>query len=140
MPTPFLDTLKNKLVTAKDFKQVFDYFMDQIDDEFMAKGHGVRHDIIQGVIEESARQFFKDKKFSIKAGELRLTKIPEDKFIHGCALTSSGKMINVFYFEEIDTGLLAACEMGNDMTCVARFSARPASSMTRPSSTKPSAN
>ena len=115
MPTQFIATLKEKLMQAKDFYAVQNYYLDHVA-VLVGKGDTVTDTMLEEVVRQSSRAAVK--------GEVRITnmlikRVAEHGFLYGGFLVS-GRPASVFYFEEIQTGLLAVVGEGN-ASVVSRF-------------------
>jgi len=133
MYTFTLADLKLRLQSAKNFGEVWHFFLDHFgeNEAFMAKGERVRHPLVEGVVEQVAKQVLKR---SIDAKQILLTKLADDRFIHGSGLFG-GTLIAVMYFEDIDAGMLSLTTLGSEKSGFIRFS------LQQPGRTiKPSAN
>ncbi len=117
-----LAELKVKLVTTTDFHETFHYFFDHFgeNDEFMRAGHARHNARLQEVLANCAQPILKQSVITMR--NTVMVYIREHKFYHG-ALTINNIMANFFYFQDIDSGLMAlavAPEKGE--TIIARFS------------------
>jgi hypothetical protein len=134
MDLNLLDTLKEKLVHARDFSEVWAYFFDHFgeDPEFIACGERARHSFLEAVLTQVGSELFGRK---VPVSHLLLTRLPERQFLHG-GFSLNGRLANVIYFEDIQVGLIAVVlSMSSGETRLARFSGRP-----RPVSREPSVN
>jgi hypothetical protein len=121
MDLSLLATLKEKLLTAKDFSEVAEYFFDHFGDhpEFMNLGEPAEDGFLDAVLAEVAAQLFGR---SAVVNDIRLIRLPEDGFIHG-GFNVEGKFGNVIYFEGLHRGLVAiAWSFSPPETKYARFS------------------
>lgn len=134
MGITFLAALKDKLVQATEFSDVWKFFLDNFgeDPTFMALGERTSHGLLEALIVQAAKGSFK---MTIEPKDILLTLLPEQKFIHG-GICRNGKMINVLYFDEISTGCMMICAVGAKNTITSRFIAKPAG----PSLPQPSLN
>lgn len=134
MQIKFLAALKDQLVQATEFSEVWKYFLDNFgeDPAFMALGERTSHGLLEALIIQAAKGSFK---MTIDSKDILLTLLPEHKFIHG-GICRNGKMVNVLYFEEISTGSMMICALGAKNTITSRFMAKPAG----PSLPQPSLN
>ena len=124
MDLKLLETLKQRLLTAKEFEQVFTYFLDQFgeDPEFIAQGERTDSPFLEAVMGQVGKELFRRE---IRVTDVLLTRLPEQQFIH-CACRLAGRLANVIYFEDVRTGLLVVIlsEKAGE-TKFARFSGRP---------------
>jgi hypothetical protein len=123
MDLALLATLKNKLIHAKNFGQVWEYFFDHFgeDLEFIAQGERARHPFLEAVLTQVGREMFGKP---VRLTNLLLTRLPEHQFFHG-ACSLDGKLANVMYFEDIQVGLIAvAASFAPSETKMARFTGR----------------
>jgi hypothetical protein len=105
MDLALLATLKDKLVNAKNFSQVWEYFFDHFgeDAEFIAQGERARDSFLEAVLAEVGKELFGRP---VRLTNLLLTRLADQHFLHGaCAM--DGRLANVLYFEDIRVGLLA---------------------------------
>jgi hypothetical protein len=132
MDLNLLDSLKEKLVTARDFGRVFDFFLRNFGEkpEFLTLGESVRAPDLEELLRQIGRQMFGG---DVPLGDLRMLRLPEQGFIHGgCSL--NGRLATVIYFEDIQTGLLAvAASVSPPETKLARFSLRGRTGIPSPS-------
>ncbi len=115
-----LTTLKEKLVQARDFMPVMDYFMTHFGEnpQFMTLGERAHHPVIEAAIIQTIQQLFGA---SISPHQLLLTRLPEERFIHGGGMFAS-QVLTVLYFEDLQMGLLAVtAPFGSDEIKLARF-------------------
>jgi hypothetical protein len=106
MDIALLANLKEQLVNSKKYIKVWEYFLDHFgeDPAFIALGERVHHPLIEAVFAQVARQLFKHE---VDWDHVFFTGLPEHDFIHGGGLVSGG-LLNVLYFDDIQTGLLCA--------------------------------
>ena len=130
MDLSLLETLKHKLTTAKEFSEVFAYFLDHFGEDpgFIALGERTDSPFLEGMLAQIGEQMFGRK---VHVGNVLLTLLPEQQFIHGTC-TLNGRLTTVLYFEDITTGLLAVILTASD-TKLARFTGRPMPGMPTPS-------
>jgi hypothetical protein len=121
-PTHFA-FLKQKLIAAKQFEEIWDYFFDHFAQNavFMATGQPIdRHELLEAVLAQVASALFKVDAAVI---QIRYVKVPEQRFIHGCGKVN-GNLTSVIYFEDIHMGIFNVVRP-NGRTEMARFSGRP---------------
>jgi hypothetical protein len=115
--------LKQKLISAKQFDEIWNYFFDQFsqNEEFMSMGHQIdRHELLEVVLAQVASALFKVDAALI---QIRYVNVPEHKFIHGCGKVN-GHLTSVIYFEDVQVGIFNVVGP-NGRTDMARFSGRP---------------
>jgi hypothetical protein len=124
MDLALLETLKQKLLQAQEFQEIWEYFMDHFgeDPDFMALGERTRNPFLEAVMSQVGQQLFGGP---VQTAECLLTRLPEQQFIHGgCIL--AGKAGNVLYFEDAQVGLLAVViSLAPSETRLVRFTGRP---------------
>jgi hypothetical protein len=105
MDLTLLATLKEKIASAKDFGSVWSYFFDHFgeDPAFIALGERTQDAFLEAILLQVGGELFGRQ---VALGNLLLTRLPEHHFIHG-GFTLGGKLANVIYFDDIQTGLLA---------------------------------
>jgi hypothetical protein len=117
-----LPTLKMKLISATDFGEVFDYFFDHFgeNEEFMNLGESTRNSLLEQALVQAASKMLNTTVIAIP--KAFYISIPDYQFIHGAGQMNDA-LINFFYFEDIDSGMMAmASEKFGDETKLARFS------------------
>ena len=118
-----LETLQEKLLDADDFYEVFNYFFDHFGEntEFLTLGEQVERPLIEQVLAQVGQHLLGASVVTIE--DLLLVHVPEHNFIHGGCIIN-GRMGNLFYFEDIQQGLLAVLmSFGSGETQIARFTA-----------------
>lgn len=117
-----LDTLKDKLVTAKDFTDPWEYFFDHFGDnpDFLKLGDKVSEPMLSAIVAKIGQQLFGEKAVT---SEPLLVEIPERHFIHGSCFIQ-GNLTVIVFFSDIDMGLLAVMNPVPDgpETLLVRFS------------------
>ena len=97
------DQLKDQLVHGSDFQKTMNAFFDIAEQPgFLDHGHRVNQPRLRTVVELVGSQLFKKPKLE----NLLPVKIEAYHFVHGGG-TLNGRMMNFFYFEDIDCGLMA---------------------------------
>jgi hypothetical protein len=119
-----LTELKLKLVTADDFYEVFNFFFDHFgeSDEFIKVSVPQHNDLLQQVLVACAEPVLQQRIVSVH--NALMLYVAEHQFYHGAAFFNQF-MINFFYFEDIDAGLLAIATrklIDNNSSMVIRFS------------------
>jgi hypothetical protein len=100
-----LQNLKQKLVQAQDFSDVWEFYMDEFTDhvEFIEVGRPVSHPFLEAVIPKICQQLFGQ---DVTIANLLIISIPEHQFYHA-PFQADRRIGGVFYFEDINVGLLA---------------------------------
>jgi hypothetical protein len=122
-----LAELKIKLVTATNFKTIFNFFFDHFgeNEEFLKVGGPKHNELLQQVLVTSAQSVL--KKSAIIVNNLLMVYVEEKQFYHGCAMFNH-MLVNFFYFEDIDAGLLALAPLSSEAeSVIIRFSIRAVS-------------
>lgn len=119
-----LAQLKEKLVAATDFATVMDYFMTEFGDhaEFMDHGQCVRDQRLEAILCEIGKQVF-PKSPTVVLDQVRLVGIPAYHFTHG-GLLMNGRISTMFYFSDVQMGLLAVAMSLAGPTQLVRFSGK----------------
>src|SRR5262249_34472781 len=106
MDLSLLAQLKGKMVQAKEFSKVWEYFLDHFgeDPAFIALGQPTRPPLLEAVFTQIARQLFQR---DVDWSQVIFTSLPEHQFVHGGGLVGAG-LLNVLYFEDIQVGLMCA--------------------------------
>ena len=122
MDLTLLKTLRTKIVTAKDFSEVFDYFFDNFGEnpEFMDVSEPVIDDLLIKVLESIGRSLFKTE--NVRFENLLLLRVPEYNFIHG-GMVINGAPATVLYCDDSKVGIFLAHTKLDPPTRMARFSA-----------------
>ena len=116
-----LSVLKEKLISAKDFKDPWNYFFDYFgeDPAFLQLGHQSRDPNLKIIFEGIGKQLFQKK---VKVTNLLLTEIAEYSFFHGACFIQ-GRIATILFFKDIDKGLLAiSMSRGSSAVSLVRFS------------------
>ena len=124
MELSLLGTLKDKVIHASNFSEIWSYFFDHFGDhpEFIGMGERIDHPLLEAIIGQVAAQLFGR---AVPLEDFLLARLPEHQFIHGGGLLE-GKLANVLYFEDIQMGALAVVwTISPSETKMARFSGRP---------------
>jgi hypothetical protein len=123
MDLSLLSVLKERLIQAKQFSEVWEYFMDHFGEnrQFLVLGERVRHALLEDLITQMAKKLCD---VDVKVEDILLKSLAEQQFFHGGVISPQGEMINVLYFDDIDMGTLAVASIRSPMTTVARFSVR----------------
>ena len=117
-----LDELKKQMQHGKDFKKVWEYFLDHFgeDSEFTELGAPQKNKPLEFLITQVAASMFGKK---VKLENVLFVHLPEHGFVHG-ACSIEGKMSNLIYFEDVQVGILCVVySFRTSETRFARFSA-----------------
>lgn len=101
----FLETLKQMLVCEDDFQGTFIYFYDHlaVDDDFFDICKPTKKPFLKKILKSVGERIFDDTGQVTNLFLVRPRKLP---FVHGSCYIH-GRMANLFYFEDIDMGMLA---------------------------------
>lgn len=101
-----LTTLKDKLITGTNFSNTMRWFFDEIAEtsDFASLGEPTSDKLLMEALSGVIAQIIGQNQAA--AVEALLFRVPEHQFIHG-ALTVGKQLGSVFYFEDIERGLLA---------------------------------
>jgi hypothetical protein len=110
MDLSLLTTLKETLVEATTFADIFTYFLDHFgeDPEFIELGERVRDPMLEGIIAQVGLQLFGRK---VHIDHVLFTYLAEHSFLHGTAMIE-GRLSTVIYFRDIHMGLLVVLWTG----------------------------
>ena len=131
---PALAELKQHMLNDAELTTVWSCFMDRFatDPEFIARGEPVRNEQLEMVLARISGQLYPQESLAIRCA---FTHIPEEHFYHG-SIAVSGRPGAIFFFEDIETGMLAVCDqIGTGEMKYGRFKCRP-----KPRAAEPSAN
>jgi hypothetical protein len=123
MDLSLLETLKQKLTTAKEFTPVFTYFLDHFGEnpDFIALGERADSPFLEGVLAQIGKELFGKE---VRVEDVLLTRLAEQQFIHG-ACSLGGRLANVLYFEDVRMGLLVVImSFGSSDTKLVRFTGK----------------
>lgn len=127
-----LEELKRQLVHTRDFREVWDFFLDEFatNPEFIELGEPYRHEEMELALAQIGLQMFPSDQ---TATAIRLIRLEDQGFIHG-NVNVDGRVGGVLYFEDIHVGLVAVSDhFPSDETKMARFSTRPDKPRPKPS-------
>ncbi len=118
-----LTTLKQKLVTADNFKDPWEYFFEHFaaNPSFVKMGTRVTNLLLEAIISKLGQELFQQK---IDVTNLLLTEIEPYHFIHGACLLKD-RIVTILFFTDIDMGLFAI-SMENMEISLIRFSSMTA--------------
>lgn len=124
MNLKYLDKLKEKLVHADNFATVMDYFMTEFGDhkKFLRKGKHVRNKELEAALCEMGKEVFPDAP-AIILSRIAFVEIPGYNFTHGGFLMN-GRPSTMFYFSDLQMGLLAVPVSMSGLTKFLRFTAK----------------
>jgi hypothetical protein len=128
-----LADLKEELVNTTKFISVWEHFLDNFgeDPAFMALGERVRHPFLEAVFTQIAQQLFNAK---VNWNLVFFSRLAEQQFVHGGGPVTGGALLNVLYFEDIQTGMMcAATPFKSDEMKFVRFSGRQMAGTASPS-------
>jgi len=122
MDLALLATLKQKLVNATQFSDVFSYFLDHFGEQpdFMGLGERTTDPFVEAVLLQVGQTLFGK---AVDLTGLLLVQLPEHQFLHGAA-TLGGKLATVIYFEDVHMGLIAL-DWSAKETKFSRFRGQP---------------
>ena len=100
-----LDTLKEKLVNAKEFSDVFNYFYDHFGEnmDFVHVGKEVKFPLLKQVLVKIGQLTIKD--LNAKPSQFFVIRVKSHHFYHG-GFQFDRKMVNFIFFKDIDKGML----------------------------------
>jgi hypothetical protein len=129
-----LDTLKKKMTVNDNFKETFEFYFDHFAEnpDFMQKGQPVENEKLMQAAKTIAKQILGEKKITLT--NFMLMGLPDFHFYHGVGFVNQS-LINIFYFEDIDTGMaaIAAFPPGSSETKISRFTCSERGAMMKPS-------
>ena len=129
-PSHFI-TLRDKLLHAEKFSDVWEYFLDHISDdpEFNVASHRTRSEVLEPIFDQFCSHALKAKPAH---GSLLLVRYGPNHFIHGGAMVGT-MLVNVLFFEDLMTGLFSVTDpTGRRPARLSRFNAKPAPGMPNP--------
>ena len=105
MKAEYFSTLKEKVLTAENFDEVWQYFFDHFSDNprFIDMGQKTENSFLQSILEGVGERLFRKKG---EVTNMLFVKIPQHRFIHG-ACCIQGRMASVMYFEDVKLGILS---------------------------------
>src|SRR5690242_11288035 len=100
-----LQILKEKMVQAKKFAEVMDYYFDEFanDPAFAKIGQPHRDEELFKTVAQAAVQA---RGKSTSVAQVALFRVPEHRFIHGVLHLNASEIGLVFFFEELERGML----------------------------------
>lgn len=116
-----LETLKEKLINCKDFREAFNYFFDLTENkQFIDMGRQVKYPALKQVLEKVGQQTIGNS--NAKPTRFLIIRMKKNYFYHG-AYFLDNRMVNYFYFKDIDMGMIAvASPTAINEVLFARFS------------------
>ncbi len=105
MKKEHFSALKEKLVGAENFNEVWEYFFDHFSENpaFMEMGEKTQNPLLQAILEEVGERLFRQK---VKVTNMMLTEIPQHHFVHGVCFVQN-RLASVMYFKDIKVGMLS---------------------------------
>lgn len=101
-----LEVLKEKMVTCQDFKEVWNYFFDNLaeNENFLNMGKKVNYDSLKTILEKIGQELLNKPK--LKPTQFLLIGLLKQNFYHG-AYFLDNKLVNFIFFKDIDKGMVA---------------------------------
>ena len=98
-------TLKEKILTAENFKEPWDYFFDHFSENpaFMNMGSKTQSSLLLSILQEVGERLFRQK---VKVTNMMLTEIPRHNFVHGACFVQ-GRLASVLFFKDVKVGMLS---------------------------------
>lgn len=114
-----LAELRTRLTHPTDYEHAFSYFLEEFggDKDFIAMGLVDKAPGLTAVMEKIATQALGKP---VKIQQAHISRVPKAAFLHGSASLGDRAAI-VFYFEEINTGLMAIMPGVRGQAEMARF-------------------
>ncbi|NJM49438.1 MAG: hypothetical protein HC860_27350 [Alkalinema sp. RU_4_3] len=116
-----LKELRRKLVTGKNFSEIWEFYMDNFADHeaFTDLGERAENEFIDAVLKTLCGQLFGPK---ARIDDFLLISIADYDFFHGPFMVE-GRIGGIIYFEDVNFGMMAVSESpGSDMVKYSRFS------------------
>jgi len=115
-----LDTLKEKVMTAKDFKEPINYFFDHFGEnpDFIQAGKRANNPLLHNILIKVGEALFPGQNITVT--NIMLLEVKSHQFFHGSCFIH-GRITNVFFFKDIDMGMCAIVMGGSNMM-MSRFS------------------
>ena len=100
-----LDTLREKVASARNLNDPWEFFFNHFGDDpsFLDFGSPTKNFVLETVIEKIGEKVLRH---DVHISNLLLTEISEYNFIHGACFIED-KLTSIIFFEDIDTGLLS---------------------------------
>lgn len=114
-----LEVLRAKLLHPTDYELALSYFLEEFagDTAFVRQSLKYPAPHLFAVLGRVAKRVLEE---APKVENFQALRLAEFKFVHGSAM-ASGRVALFFYFEELDTGLIALTPGAKGGTEVARF-------------------
>jgi hypothetical protein len=127
-----LHVLRTKLMQEEDLAEVVKYFFDHFGDDpaFMDLGKPSRNELLDGIIRDVGPRML-GLPGHAKLDRFTAAHLREHGFYHG-ACTLGGSLVTFFYFDDIQTGAMAAMTSLTGPIQYARFSAQIVRDTSRP--------
>jgi len=105
MKAEHFSALKEKILGAENFNEVWEYFFDHFSDNpaFMNMGKKTQNALLRTILEEVGERLFRQK---VKVTNMMLTEILQHHFVHGACFVQ-GRLASVLYFEDVKVGMLS---------------------------------
>jgi len=116
------EELKEKMTSEKVLSAIMVYFLDHFGEVpgFSAMGRPTQHKIVESFLEKALLSWHQAK---LLPNSVRLIEIPEHHFIHGVCMFEGG-MMNVLYFDDIQTGIIVSAGNRTRPSQLMRFSVK----------------
>lgn len=117
-----MDTLKEKLVNCKDFREAFNYFFDHFgeNDQFLDMGQEVEYSELKQVLAKVGQLTIANH--NANPSMFLIIKLKKHNFYHGAYFLDS-RLVNFIFFKDIDKGMIAvASSPDSKRVLFARFS------------------
>ncbi len=97
--------LRRKLQKDRDLGAIMTYFFDHFADhqEFAQMSEPTRHEEVEAILPIVVQSIFLQQRIELK--NLLLLRVPDQQMLHG-GFTAGGAMGSLFYFEDLDLGLV----------------------------------
>ena len=116
-----LTILKEKLISAKNFDGVWDYFFENfgMDQEFMRSGEQTKDEAILEFLEAVLKKTLDSETVET----IQIKEISEYHFFHGGGMNPEKmEIITILYFKDIDIGIFVTYSLATNKVSTARFS------------------
>jgi len=104
-----LAVLKDQLVTAKQFSDVYTYFFDHLGEDraFLDCGKREDHTFLKSVLASVGQELLQQP---VAVHDFLAIRVTDQPFLHG-SCQFAGHLMTFFYFEDIATGLAAVASL-----------------------------
>jgi len=105
MKAEHFSALKEKMVGAVNFDEVWEYFFDHFSENpaFMNMGKKTQSALLQSILEDVGERLFRQK---AKVTNMMLTEVSQHHFVHGACFVQ-GRLASVMFFKDINVGMLS---------------------------------